>query len=49
MDDENTTGLIDVSDVKLDDLRQLQNPALFRALQQLTDTSSMVAGFQSVI
>ncbi|WP_327585382.1 hypothetical protein OHA25_58580 [Nonomuraea sp. NBC_00507] len=49
MGDDNTTGLIDVSDMDLDDLRQLQNPAIFRALQQVTDTSGTVAGFQSVI
>ncbi|MFG1696041.1 hypothetical protein [Nonomuraea sp. NPDC049309] len=46
---EENTGLIDVSEVDLDDLRKLHNPALFRAVQHLTESSAMVAGFQSAI
>ncbi|QYC38875.1 hypothetical protein Nocox_06240 [Nonomuraea coxensis DSM 45129] len=49
MGNENTTGLIDVSDVDLEDLRQLRNPALIRAMEQLRRTGPTEALFQSFI
>ncbi|MFB9476429.1 hypothetical protein [Nonomuraea salmonea] len=48
MGDE-STGLVDVCEVTLDDLRRLRDPALLRAMQHLAESSRMVAGFQSAI
>ncbi|MFI6927093.1 hypothetical protein ACIBIZ_44665 [Nonomuraea spiralis] len=49
MGDDRGTELIDVSDVNLEDLKRLQNPALLRALKACTEGEGPVAGFQSVI
>ncbi|GGS68144.1 hypothetical protein ACFFV7_16300 [Nonomuraea spiralis] len=49
MGDDRGTELIDVSDVNLEDLKRLQNPALLRALQASGNGEGPVAGFTSVI
>lgn len=50
MDDESTTGLIDIRGIDLDDLKRLRNPAIMRALQRcVEEPGDAVAGFQSAI
>ncbi|WP_156325534.1 FxSxx-COOH cyclophane-containing RiPP peptide [Nonomuraea sp. SBT364] len=50
MEDTNGTGLIDVGDIDLEDLKRLQNPALTRAWQRCADDGGgTVAGFQSAV
>ncbi|MFI6294805.1 hypothetical protein ACIBEJ_24665 [Nonomuraea sp. NPDC050790] len=49
MADEDDTGLIDVSDRDLADLKQLDNPALLRAMRHIAKSSGTVAGFQSAV
>lgn len=47
MGDEDSTGLIDVSEIGLDDLKLLQIPAITRALQSVSEATGTVAKFQS--
>ncbi|SDK85404.1 hypothetical protein [Nonomuraea jiangxiensis] len=48
MDDDNATGLIDLSTIDLDDLRFQERHALRRAWTRLAeDADGAVAGFQS--
>lgn len=49
MREDTTTGLIDVSDMDLADLKLLDIPALMRAWQRCAEERGTVAGFQSAI
>jgi FXSXX-COOH protein len=49
MSEDTTTGLIDVSEVDLADLKLLDIPAILRAWQRCAEEGGTVAGFQSAI
>lgn len=49
MGEDTTTGLIDVNDVDLADLKLLDIPAIVRAWQRCAEGGGAVAGFQSAI
>ncbi len=53
MDDCPHTDLVDVTHIRLADLRALENPALARAIQRILDdidrSQGAVAGWQSAI
>lgn len=49
MTDRFTTGLIDVGDIDLEDLKGLDIPALSRAWERLSEGSDIVASFQSAV
>ncbi|MEU8397055.1 hypothetical protein AB0C28_17840 [Nonomuraea sp. NPDC048892] len=47
MGGEHATGVIDVDEATLEDLRDLDLPVLTRALQRISSPSATVAGFTS--
>ncbi|MEU8365196.1 hypothetical protein AB0C27_55200 [Nonomuraea sp. NPDC048882] len=47
MGGEHATGVIDVDEATLEDLKDLDLPVLTRALQRISGQSTTVAGFSS--
>ncbi|MEV5893236.1 hypothetical protein [Nonomuraea fuscirosea] len=47
MGGEGATGVIDVDEATLEDLKNLDLPVLTRALERISSTSATVAGFTS--
>jgi hypothetical protein len=47
MGGEGATGVLDVDETTLEDLRNLDLPVLTRALERISSTSATVAGFTS--